>query len=109
MDLEAVIKSAAGAASRKTKIQASRGASRLWLGMRTAGMARLPWIPGFWSLLAADLITAWITFPGGYATSGLIKFLEFSKPLMVAYDSMSPRKAQNQLSIFCDPPLTKST
>ena len=48
-DLAAVIKSAASAASPKTKIQESREASGRRLGMRTAATARLPWIPGFWS------------------------------------------------------------
>ena len=49
LDMEVVIKSAASAASRKTKIQESRGASGRRLGFRTARTARLPWIPGFWS------------------------------------------------------------
>ena len=48
--LKAGMKSAASAASPKTKIQESRGASGRRLGMRTAGDGyRLPWIPGFWS------------------------------------------------------------
>ena len=46
LDFQAVIKSAASAASPKTKIQESREASGRRLGMRTA---RLPWTPGFWS------------------------------------------------------------
>ena len=47
--LGAVIKSAASAASTKTNIQESRGAGGRRLGMLTAGTARLPWIPKFWS------------------------------------------------------------
>ena len=47
--LQAVIKLAAGAASRKAKIQESRGDSVQRLVMRTAGTATLPWIPGLWS------------------------------------------------------------
>ena len=44
---QAVIKSAASAASMNTKIQGSRGAHGQRLGRRLA--ARLPQIPGFWS------------------------------------------------------------
>ena len=58
LNFQAVIKSAASAASPKTKIQESRGASGQRLGMRTAGTARLPCIPGF-------------CFRGGYASSQL--------------------------------------
>ena len=57
LDLEAVIKSAASAASPKTKIQESRGASGRRLGMRTTGPARLP-CKSREAALAADLITA---------------------------------------------------
>ena len=49
LNVQAVIKSAASAASRKNKIQESRGARGQCLGMRTAGAARLPWIHRFWS------------------------------------------------------------
>ena len=48
-DPEAVIKSTPSAASRKSKTQENREASRRWLGMRTQETARLPWFPGFWS------------------------------------------------------------
>ena len=47
LNFQAVIKSAASAASPKTKIQESRGASGRRLGWRTTETARLPWIPGF--------------------------------------------------------------
>ena len=49
LNFQAVIKSAASAASPKAKIQESRGASGRRLGWRTTETARLPWIPGFWS------------------------------------------------------------
>ena len=49
LDFQGVIKSAASAASPKTKIQESRGASGRRLGRRAKETARLPWIPGFWS------------------------------------------------------------
>ena len=49
LNFQAVIKSAASAASPKTKIQESRGASGRRLSWRATGTARLPWIPGFWS------------------------------------------------------------
>ena len=49
LNFQAVIKSAASAASPKTKIQESRGASGRRLGWRATETARLPWIPGFWS------------------------------------------------------------
>ena len=49
LDFQAAIKSAASAASPKTKIQESRGASGQWLAWRATETARLPWIPGFWS------------------------------------------------------------
>ena len=43
------VKSAASAASPKTRIQESRGASGRRLGWGATETARLPWIPGFWS------------------------------------------------------------
>ena len=49
LNFQAVIKSAASAASLKTKTQESRGASGRRLGWRATEMAGLPWIPGFWS------------------------------------------------------------
>ena len=60
---QAVIKSAASAASRKIKIQESRRARGRRPGMRTAGLGQLPWGLVPWILgsmeaaLAADLIT----------------------------------------------------
>ena len=65
LNFEAVIKSAASAASPKTKIQESGGASGRRVGWWTTGTARLPWIIlDSWILifgeaaLAADLIKA---------------------------------------------------
>ena len=58
---QAMIKSAASTASRKTKILESSRARGRRLGMRAAGTAGLPRIPGFGlpeGTLAADLVTA---------------------------------------------------
>ena len=49
LNFQAVVKSAASAASPKTKIQESRGASARQLGWRATETVRLPWIPGFWT------------------------------------------------------------
>ena len=49
LNFQGTIKLAASAASPKTKIQESRGASGRRLGWRATETARLPWIPGFLS------------------------------------------------------------